>query len=104
MMVVPLARVAAISTLSVPVWLGYSRTTRSPTSRGTPPTVDSTLASTLPWDDANTAPIVSSACTCISMGRGPKSSPPGIGTVAHPWRVSSGPSTTTEARILSTRS
>ena len=34
MTVVPLARLAAISTLSVPVWLGYSSTTRFPTSRG----------------------------------------------------------------------
>ena len=35
MTVVPLASTAAISTLSVPVWLGYSRTTRLPTRRGT---------------------------------------------------------------------
>ena len=44
--VVPLASVAAISTLSVPVWLGYSSTTRLPTSRGCDPTVDSTRPST----------------------------------------------------------
>ena len=33
MTVVPLARTAAMSTLSVPVWLGYSSTTLVPTSR-----------------------------------------------------------------------
>ena len=38
------------------------------------------------------------------MGRDPKSSPPGIDTRARPWRASSGPSTTTEARIFSTSS
>ena len=38
------------------------------------------------------------------MGRWPKSSPPGIDTLARPYRASSGPSTTTEARIFSTRS
>ncbi len=46
MTVVPLASAAAISTLSVPVWLGYSSTTRLPTSRGDPATVDSTRPST----------------------------------------------------------
>ena len=40
----------------------------------------------------------------MSMGRGPKSSPPGNDTLAQPQRVSSGPSTTTEARIFSTSS
>ena len=54
--VVPLASTAAISTLSVPVWLGYSSTTRLPTSRGTPPTVDATRPSTLPWEEVNSAP------------------------------------------------
>ena len=37
------------------------------------------------------------------MGRSPKSSPPGIDTRARPHRANSGPSTTTEARIFSTR-
>ena len=46
MTVVPLASTAAMSTLSVPVWLGYSSTTRFPTRRGTDATVDSTRAST----------------------------------------------------------
>ena len=38
------------------------------------------------------------------MGRLPKSSPPGSDTRASPARASSGPSTTTEARIFSTSS
>ncbi len=38
------------------------------------------------------------------MGRLPKSSPPGSATLARPVRASSGPSTTTEARIFSTSS
>ncbi len=104
MTVVPLARVAAISTLSVPVWLGYSSTTRVPTSRGTEATVESTRPTTLPWEEVNSAPSDSSACRCMSMGRGPKSSPPGIETVARPIRASRGPRTTTEARIFSTSS
>ena len=104
MTVVPLASTAAISTLSVPVWLGYSRTTRLPTSRGTPPTVDSTRPSTFPCEEVNSAPMASRARRCMSMGRGPKSSPPGIDTWAQPHRVRSGPSTTTDARIFSTSS
>ena len=104
MTVVPLASTAAIRTLSVPVWLGYSRTTRVPTSRGTEATVDSTRASTYPWADSNDAPRDSRARRCMSMGRGPKSSPPGSETRAQPQRVSRGPRTTTEARIFSTSS
>ena len=93
-----------MSTLSVPVWLGYSSTTRLPTSRGDPPTLEVTRPSTLPWDVVNSAPMVSSARRCMSMGRGPKSSPPGIETRAQPQRVNRGPRTTTEARICSTSS
>ena len=43
--VVPLASTAAIRTLSVPVWLGYSRTSGPPSRRGRPATVDSTVPS-----------------------------------------------------------
>ena len=93
-----------MSTLSVPVWLGYSSTTRFPTSRGAPATDEATRPSTLPWDEVNSAPRDSRACRCMSMGRGPKSSPPGMDTRAQPQRASSGPRTTTEARICSTSS
>ena len=40
----------------------------------------------------------------MSIGRFPKSSPPGSDTLARPARASNGPSTTTEARIFSTSS
>src|SRR5438132_1453702 len=40
----------------------------------------------------------------MSIGRGPKSSPPGSATRASPQRVSSGPRTTIDARICSTSS
>src|SRR3569623_2165883 len=38
------------------------------------------------------------------MGRAPIAQPPGSDTLARPWRAVSGPSTTTEARIVFTRS
>src|SRR6056297_3404267 len=41
---------------------------------------------------------------CMSMGRAPKSSPPGIDNRMWPQRVSSGPSTLIDARIRSTSS
>ena len=50
--VVPLASTAAMSRLSVAVWLGYSRTTRVPTRR--PP---GTVPRTSPWDDSKRAPM-----------------------------------------------
>ena len=102
--VVPLARTAAMSTLSVPVWLGYSSTTRLPTSRGEPATDEVTRPSTFPWEDVNSAPSDSRAWRCMLMGRWPKSSPPGIDIRARPHRARSGPRTTTDARIFSTSS
>ena len=41
---------------------------------------------------------------CMSIGRDPKSSPPGSESRARPQRASSGPSTAVEARIRSTSS
>ena len=41
---------------------------------------------------------------CMSIGRAPKSSPPGIDRRTRPQRVSSGPSTLTDARMRSTSS
>ena len=50
------------------------------------------------------APIASSPAMCMSIGRAPKSSPPGIDRRTSPQRVSSGPSTLIDARIRSTSS
>ena len=89
-------------TLSVAVWLGYSKTIRWPTSR--PPAPPGTVPSMLPCTVSNTAPSVDRPWRWMSMGRFPKSSPPGSDTLARPVRASNGPSTTTEARIFSTSS
>ena len=97
--VVPFASAAAINRLSVAVWLGYSSTTRVPTSR--PP---GTVPRTFPCEDSKRAPIAVSPLTWKSMGRSPKSSPPGNGMRTVPQRASNRPSTTTEARMRSTSS
>ena len=99
MTVVPLARTAAISRLSVAVWLGYSRTTRVPTSR--PP---GTVPRTSPCEDSKRAPIALSPLMWKSMGRSPKSSPPGSGIRTAPQRARSRPRTTTDARMRSNSS
>ncbi len=91
-----------MSTLSVAVWLGYSNTTRWPTSLPSGP--PGTRPSMLPCTVWNTAPSVDRPCRWMSIGRFPKSSPPGSDTLARPERASNGPSTTTEARIFSTSS
>ena len=96
MIVVPLARTAAMSRLSVAVWLGYSRTTLVPTSR--PP---GTVPRTSPCDDSKRAPMALRPLRWKSIGRSPKSSPPGSGTRTEPQRASRRPRTTTEARIFS---
>ena len=97
--VVPLARTAAMSRLSVAVWLGYSSTTRVPTRR--PP---GTVPRTSPWDDSKRAPMAPRPVRWKSIGRSPKSSPPGSGTRTEPQRASRRPRTTTEARIRSNSS
>ena len=97
--VVPLASTAAMSRLSVAVWLGYSRTTRVPTRR--PP---GTVPRTSPWDDSKRAPMAVRPVRWKSIGRSPKSSPPGSGTRTDPQRARRSPRTTTEARIRSNSS
>ena len=99
MTVVPLASTPAISRLSVAVWLGYSSTTRVPTRR--PP---GTVPRTSPCEDSKRAPIAVNPFRWKSMGRSPKSSPPGSGMRTDPHRASSIPRTTTEARIFSNSS
>ena len=94
--VVPLASTAAMSRLSVAVWLGYSSTTRVPTSR--PP---GTVPSTSPWEDSKRAPMAPSPLMWKSMGRSPKSSPPGSGMRTVPQRARRSPRTTTDARMRS---
>ena len=64
----------------------------------------SAVACSSPWANLNEAPIASRPATCMSIGRAPKSSPPGIDRRTSPQRVSSGPSTLIEARIRSTSS
>ena len=49
-------------------------------------------------------PIASRPATCMSIGRAPKSSPPGIDRRTCPHRVRRGPSTLIDARIRSTNS
>ena len=85
-----------MSRLSVAVWLGYSNTTRVPIRRPS-----STRPRTSLPDDSKCTPMAASPLTWKSMGRSPKSSPPGNGMCTHPQRASRTPSTTTEARIRS---
>ena len=92
--VVPLARTAAIITFSVAPTLGNSKRTGLPTRL-------SAVACTSPPEISNRQPIASSAAMCMSMGRGPKLSPPGRATRAWPALASSGPSTAVEARNCS---
>ena len=73
--VVPLAATAAISRFSVAPTLGNSSTTR-------PPSISDADASMLPCTTSTRAPSSVRPRTCMSMGRGPKSSPPGRATVA----------------------
>jgi hypothetical protein len=97
MTVVPSASTAAISSVSVAVWLGNSSTMRAPTRR-------SARASTKPWSTSSLAPSSSRPRRWKSIERTPNLSPPGIDTRARPRRPTSGPSTTMEARICSTSS
>ena len=80
---------------SVAPTLGNPNVTSAPCSR-------SANASTSPWLNLNVAPIASSPATCRSIGRAPKSSPPGIERRTRPHRVSSGPSTLIDALMRST--
>ena len=98
MTVVPLASTAAISAFSVAPTLGNSRTIRAPMQRRSAVGLDVAVRR------SNAAPSCSRPRRCMSIGRGPKSSPPGSDTRARPSRASSGPSTTIDARIRSTSS
>ena len=95
--VVPLASAAAIKRFSVAPTLGYSRMTRAPSRRSARPSM-------YPWLAVKVAPSSFRARRCMSIGRWPKSSPPGTDTRASPNRARSGPSTTMEARMRSTSS
>ena len=88
-----------MSRLSVAVWLGYSRTTRVPTNR--PP---GTVPRTSPWEDSKRAPMAPRPLRWKSIGRSPKSSPPGSGMRTVPHRARSSPRTTTDARMRSNSS
>ena len=103
--VVPFASTAAIRTLSVVVWLGYSKTTRLPTSRPRATALFGTVPSMYPWTVSKDAPMADNVFKWMSTGRIPKSSPPGRETRAKPLRASIGPSTTIDAaRSFSTSS
>ena len=77
---------------------GKSRDTSAPRS---PPVA---RARNSPCTSSNSAPIALRPSRCMSMGRDPKSSPPGRATLASPHRASSAPRTRIEARIRRTRS
>ena len=95
--VTPSAKTAAVTMFSVAPTLGNGNVTSAPCSR-------SAVASSSPWLNLNVAPICSRPATCMSIGRAPKSSPPGIDRRTRPKRVSSGPSTLIDARMRSTSS
>ena len=97
MVVTPSAHTAAVTMFSVAPTLGKANVTSAPCRR-------SAVASSSPWLNLNVAPIASRPATCMSIGRAPKSSPPGIDRRTRPQRVSSGPSTLIDARIRSTSS
>ena len=69
--VTPSASTAAVTMFSVAPTLGNGNVMSAPRRR-------SAVASTSPWLNLNVAPIASSPATCMSIGRAPKSSPPGI--------------------------
>ena len=76
--------------------LGYSRTTRAPDEPTSP------SATIVPWLSSIRAPSSRSPRRCMSIGRSPKSSPPGMAIRASPHRASSAPSRAVDARICST--
>ena len=97
MTVVPWARTAAVNRFSVAPLLGKSSTTRVPVSRFA-------RASMNPWTTWISTPIAVRPRKCMSRGRLPMLSPPGIATRASPKRPTSGPSTFTDARMRVTSS
>ncbi len=101
MMVVPLARTAAIMRLSVPRTVGPCLPRRS---TSVPVRPLGAFMSMLPPSMLMSAPMARSPLRWRSTGRSPMTQPPGRETVALPRRVSSGPITQMEARILRTSS
>ena len=97
MTVVPFARVAAIIRFSVPVTVTCCMTRWVPASRRA-------VAWMKPFSRCTSAPIRTSPSRCRLTGRDPIAQPPGRDTVARPKRVSRGPSTRIEARIVRTSS
>ena len=95
--VVPEANTAAVTMFSVAPTLGNENAMSAPCSR-------SHVAWSSPCENLNWAPIASRPSTCMSIGRAPKSSPPGIESRTSPQRVSSGPRTLIDALIRSTSS
>ena len=88
----PRAATAAISAFSVPVTLASSRNTSAPTSAFAS---KSYVAPT-----AISAPRRCSASRWVSIRRRPMTSPPGGGRRTRPNRASSGPASSTDARIF----
>ena len=95
--VTPLAKTAAVKMFSVAPTLGNFSSIDAPCNSFAIARMPSLLSS-------NFAPIASRPSTCKSIGREPKSSPPGIAISALPYRPTSGPSTLIDARIRSTYS
>ncbi len=94
--VAPFANAAAMRMFSVAPTLGNSSVTGAPLKPSAQPR-------TYPCSSSNVAPSASSPDRCMSIGREPKSSPPGSATRASPHRASNGPSTPIDARMRSTR-
>ena len=93
--VTPLASTAAVKMFSVAPTLGNFNSMLAPVSFFAVTRMPSLFSS-------NCAPIASRPATCKSIGREPKSSPPGIAMSALPYLPTSGPSTLIDARIRST--
>ena len=96
--VVPSANAAAISTFSVAPTLTISNTCLAPFKR---PALRALMK---PWSTLISAPSACSPLMCRSTGREPIAQPPGSETSASPCFASSGPSTSTEARMVLTSS
>ena len=93
--VTPFARTAAVRMFSVAPTLGNFSSIVAPCKSFAVARMPSLFSS-------NVAPIASKPKTCKSIGRDPKSSPPGIAMSALPYRPTRGPSTLIDARIRST--
>ena len=95
MAVVPFASVAAIIRFSVPVTETVSMNMCAPCNLFA-------VALMYPSSRSISAPIAISPSICKSTGLDPIAHPPGMDTSACPNRASNGPSTSIEARIVST--